>query len=136
MPLSAFAVLGGAANSAPSAKIQLHAQSRTSSSNGYTIHTTVTETNVNVREYVSAQGIVFAVAWDGPFLPNLAQWLGAYFPAFKSAAKARRDEGIQGPVAIRQDDLVVQSGGHMRAYKGRAYVPSLIPPQVSIDEIR
>jgi hypothetical protein len=30
----------------------------------------------------------------------------------------------------------VQSGGHMRAFRGRAYLPQLLPAGVSGDEIK
>jgi hypothetical protein len=31
---------------------------------------------------------------------------------------------------------VVETGGHMRDLRGRAYLPSLLPPDVSADEIQ
>ena len=135
-PLPVFAALGGNADSIASDKAHMRAQLRATASNGYSVHTLQTAAGIHVREYISAQGKVFAVAWDGPNLPDLTQLLGAYFPAFQTAMTARRSRGVRGPVALRQDDLVVESNGHMRAYFGRAYVPSLLPPQVSIAEIQ
>lgn len=136
LPLSASAELGGNAASVQNDTNQLHAVMRATVSNGYTVHEMQTESGIAIREYVGATGKVFAVSWNGPVMPNLQQLLGQYFPTFSDAALARRNAGIRGPVAIQQDDLVVQSGGHMRAFAGRAYVPSLIPPQVTIDEIQ
>lgn len=135
-PLSAFAALGGNADSITTDKTQLRAQLRAEASNGYNVHTLQTEAAINVREYISMQGKVFAVAWDGPNLPDLTQLLGEYFPAFRAAMAKRRSHGIRGPVALQQDDFVIESNGHMRAYFGRAYVPSLVPPQVSFEEIQ
>jgi hypothetical protein len=135
-PLSVFAALGGNADSVAPDKTQLRAQLRTSPGNGYSVHNLQTAAGIHVREYVSAQSKVFAVAWEGPNLPDLTQLLGDYFPAFRTAMAERRNRGIRGPVLLQQDDLVVESNGHMRAYFGRAYVPSLVPPQVSIEEIR
>ena len=37
---------------------------------------------------------------------------------------------------ITQPGLVIQSGGRMRAFRGRAYVPQLLPPGVTPDDIR
>jgi len=37
---------------------------------------------------------------------------------------------------IQEPGLVVQTGGHMRAYFGRAYVPELVPQGVTIEEIQ
>ncbi len=135
-PLPVMAALGGRVDSVATDKIQLRAQLRAAPSNGYSVHTLQTDSGITVREYVSAQGVVFAVAWKGPNLPDLTQLLGDYFPAFRSAMDERRARGIRGPVALRQNDLVVESNGHMRAFSGRAYVPSLLPPQVSIAEIQ
>lgn len=135
-PLSALAALGGNASSIVSDKTHMRAQLRATASNGYSVHALQTDVGIHVREYVSAQGKVFAVAWDGPNLPDLTQLLGEYFPAFQAAMTERRSRGVRGPVALQQNDLVVESNGHMRAYFGRAYVPSLLPPQVSIEEIQ
>jgi hypothetical protein len=134
--LPAFAALGGNASSIVSDKTHMRAQLRATASNGYSVHALQTTAGINVREYISAQGKVFAVAWDGPNLPDLTQLLGDYFPAFQAAMVERRNRGVRGPVSLQQDDLVVESNGHMRAYFGRAYVPSLLPPQVSIAEIQ
>lgn len=129
-----FAALGGDTTSISRDQSHMRAQLRASASNGYSVHELQTEAGVNVREYIAA-GKVFAVAWDGPSLPDLSQLLGTHFPAFKQSMAARRSRGVRGPVALQQNDLVVESRGNMRAFTGRAYVPSLLPPQVSIDEI-
>lgn len=136
LPAPVFAALGGDANSVSSDQAHMRAQLRASPSNGYSIQTLQTESGISVREYVSSAGKVFAVAWNGPHMPDLTQLLGNYFPAFRAAMSERRERGIRGPVSLRQDDLVVESNGRLRAYYGRAYVPSLLPPQVSIAEIQ
>ncbi len=136
LPFSAHAELGGDVTSVQSDQSRLRAVRRATLSNGYTVHELQTDNGITIREYASTQGRIFAVSWQGPFMPDLQQLLGAYFPAFKTAAATRRASGLRGPVAVQQDDLIVQSGGHMRAFNGRAYIPSLIPPQVSIEEIQ
>ena len=136
LALPARAELGGDATSVQNDQSQLHAVRRVTQSNGYTVHELQMAGGIVVHEYATAQGKVFAVTWLGPFIPNLQQLLGNYFPAFKVAAAARHAAGVRGPVMVKQDDLVVRSSGHMRAYNGRAYVPSLIPPQVSLEEIQ
>jgi len=37
---------------------------------------------------------------------------------------------------VRTDRVVVEKWGNMRNLQGRAYAPALIPPGVSIDEIK
>jgi hypothetical protein len=88
-----------------------------------------------VNEYVSAEGKVFAVTWKGASMPDLSQTLGSYFEQYKAAAAAAPAAGHH-HLAVRQDDLVVISGGHMRAWSGKAYVPSLLPPNFSVGDIK
>ena len=33
-------------------------------------------------------------------------------------------------------DLVIESGGHMRAYRGRAYLPARVPDGVSTADLK
>jgi Protein of unknown function (DUF2844) len=136
LPLAAAAELGGNVGSVQNEASRLRATQRTILGNGYTVHELQTDNGITIREYASSAGRIFAVAWSGPSLPDLTQLLGTYFPTFQHAARARRAAGLRGPVAVEQDDVVVQSGGRMRAYEGRAWVPSLLPPQVTIDEIQ
>jgi hypothetical protein len=85
-----------------------------------------------VREFVS-EGAVFAVAWDGPFMPNLHQLLGEYSGPASDAARVRRRG--HGPLRIHTPELVVENSGHMRRFRGRAYVPARVPPDVSLTAI-
>ena len=87
-----------------------------------------------VREYAGLDGTVFAVTWSGPFIPNLKQTLGNYFTEFSASAAAAH--GTRQHLEVRQADLVVESGGHMRAHHGRAYLPQLLPSGVSVGDIQ
>jgi hypothetical protein len=90
-----------------------------------------------VREYVSADGKVFAVAWHGPWLPDMRQILGTYFEQYAQAMQAQGDGRVRRrPVMIEQPGLVVQIGGHMRAFSGRAYVPEMLPSGVRVEDIQ
>jgi hypothetical protein len=40
------------------------------------------------------------------------------------------------PVGLRTGDLVVESGGHMRAFRGRAYLPGLVPRELAVAVVR
>jgi hypothetical protein len=91
------------------------------------------ESGTLVREFVSPQGKVFGVAWQGPVKPDLQQVLGSYYDEFMKNAPQRR---AHGPVTIEAPGLVVQFGGHMRALTGRAYVPEMVPDGVRPEEIK
>ena len=43
-----------------------------------------------IREFAGADGIVFAVAWQGASLPDMRQLLGDYFPAYVSSQQSNR----------------------------------------------
>jgi len=132
--LPAFATLGEDATTVENDRIKLKAQVRTTAIAGYTVHEVQSPTGTTVREFVNDSGKVFAVAWTGPLLPDFEQTLGKYFPEYIANASSphvgRRHLAIQG------SDLVVHSNGHMRAFYGSAYVPSLLPPNFSVQDIQ
>ena len=132
--LPAFATLGEDVATVENDRIQMKAQLRTTSVAGYTVHEIQDSAGTTVREYVAASGKVFAIAWNGPLLPNFQQMLGQYFAAYNSGASSprvgRRHLTVQGT------DLVVHSNGRMRAFYGNAYVPSLLPTNFSVDDIK
>jgi len=135
--LSAAAELGGDVSSVLTDQARMKATVKSTESRSYTVQELKDPSGTVVREYVSPEEKVFAVAWQGPFLPNLRDLLGQYFTAYSQAlqaAKARHPG--RGPVNIQQPGLVVQSGGHARAFTGRAYLPSLMPQGVQAEEIR
>ncbi|MBU1236336.1 MAG: DUF2844 domain-containing protein [Gammaproteobacteria bacterium] len=100
----------------------------------YTVRDIRTGDGGTIREYVSAEGKVFGVAWAGPTMPDLRELFGEQFEEFREGVRARRN--ARGPVSIARPNLVVQSGGHMRAFRGRAWLPQLLPAGVSGDEIK
>ena len=102
----------------------------------YTVHEVQLETGTVVREFAGASGQVFALTWRGPVLPDLSQWLGGYFGPFKRETDQQRVAGRRGaPINLVQSDLVVRSNGRMRNFFGHAYLPALIPPAVTINEV-
>lgn len=131
---SAAAVLGGSDASVQADQLQMNGTIRTTQSGGFTLHEIQSASGIAVKEYVSPSGVVFAVSWTGPLLPDLRQLLGPYFGTYVDAAHAQ--QAGHGPINVKQSGLVVQSGGRMRAFFGRAYVPSMIPPGVTADQIQ
>lgn len=88
-----------------------------------------------IREYVSPQGVVFAVAWGGLANPDLRTLLGSYAAEYERAARAGAVKGRRAQ-RIAAAHVVVDRWGHMRDWHGRAYVPDLVPEGVRLDEIR
>lgn len=103
----------------------------------YTVTQTTLSSGTIVREYVSAAGAVFGIAWSGPIMPNLSVLLGTYFTQFDSARVALRAEHPgRGPLNLTLPGLVVHSGGHMGAFSGQAYLPQSLPAGVTADDIK
>uniref|UniRef100_E1TKG6 DUF2844 domain-containing protein n=1 Tax=Burkholderia sp. (strain CCGE1003) TaxID=640512 RepID=E1TKG6_BURSG len=127
LPLAAHATLGENASSVDSDGARMHAVARTASTqNAYSVHAITLPSGTLVREYVTANGMVFGVAWEGPTLPDLKSVLGASFDTYVAASAAQRNT----PLAVSSADLVVYSGGHLRAFSGYAYLPRALPAGV------
>jgi hypothetical protein len=138
LPVSALAALGGNAASVDADRVRMQgALLRIVRVDTYTLHEVQSSSGTTIREYVSSSGTVFAVAWQGPWLPNLRQILGPYFDQYQLAVQmAQGGRRARGVLTISQPDLVVQMSGHPRAFAGRAYVPRLTPLGVQADVIR
>lgn len=92
----------------------------------YTISQSTLDSGTIVREYTDASGVVFAVSWTGPTLPDLRTLLGDKFTVMTSNA-AKRPKAGHSQLAVDQSDVVIVSSGHMRAYAGQAWIPSALP---------
>ncbi|MFZ0639982.1 MAG: DUF2844 domain-containing protein [Candidatus Acidiferrales bacterium] len=136
-PFPARASLGGDITSVQADQTRLQGTLQSTKNASYTIEEVKAPTGLLVREYLSTSGQVFAVTWQGPTRPNLQQVLGTYFTAYTQAAQAQTGRRVvRGPVVLKQGGLVVEMGGHMRWVVGRAYVSSMVPPTVQMEEIR
>lgn len=92
----------------------------------YTVSQSTLDSGTIVREYTDANGVVFAVSWSGPTLPDLRTLLGDKFAAMTSNAEKRPKAG-HSQLAVNQSDVVIVSNGHMRAFAGQAWIPSALP---------
>lgn len=130
------ATLGESVVSIQSDRKALSAEQRgTAIQNGFTVQE-IKSGSTTVREYVSPAGIVFGVAWNGLMRPDLTQLLGAYSNEYHEAWRRIPHNRGRSHLDVKTNRVVVQQWGHMRNLRGRAYVPSLIPSGVSVDEIR
>jgi hypothetical protein len=136
---TASATLGGDAASVDADRARMnvkHAARLTASSTGsYTVHESTLPTGTVLRQYLSASGVVFGVAWSGPFKPDLRQLLGPHFDTMITRQAGHVHAGR--PFINQQEsDLVIESGGHPRSFVGRAYLPSALPAGVTAQEIQ
>ncbi|WP_420264387.1 DUF2844 domain-containing protein [Candidatus Magnetominusculus dajiuhuensis] len=90
-----------------------------------------------IREYISPDGVVFGVAWNGPVHPDVTPLLGSYDDEYVNALRQTpRVHGKRHSRVKTASGLIVERWGHMRSVKGRAYVPELIPSGASVDNIK
>lgn len=137
LPITTFAALGGDAPSVQADQVHMRATVKTIQADAYTVQEIQAPSGTVVREYVSPAGKVFAVAWHGPFLPDLHQILGASFDTFTHALQAPNGRRfVRGPVSVQQGGLVVFSAGHPRNFSGKAYLSDMLPEGVRAEEIR
>jgi len=130
-----WAVLGAYESSVSLDTQFMLGEDRVTSAQGNKFHQITSPTGAVVTEYISPEGKVFGISWRAPVIPNLEKLLGSYITPVQQAAQAQtRRRG--GPFIVRASDLVFVSGGHMRGFHGSAYVPSLLPRNVSAEVVR
>jgi len=132
----ASAGLGGDEDSVHTDATRLRAQMLSTAMLQYTRHDIATGPESAVHEYMSRSGKVFAVTWRGSLPPDLSALFGSYFDSYRTALIAQSHPGGHHQVHVVQSDLVVQSLGRMRAFMGKAYVPSLVPAGVDVTELQ
>ena len=130
----ARAALGDTIASVSTDTARLRAVLRVSGGANYSVHELTTAEGTAIREFVTPAGTVFAVAWRGPFKPDLRLLLGGYFDLYARAPRSTGSTRTQ--LAVDQPALVVRAGGHMRAFSGVAWVPTLVPAGVVPGELQ
>jgi hypothetical protein len=115
---------------------QMHGVVAAQSLPQYEVQVITTDTGMRISEYLNGNGMVFAVAWAGPVQPDLRQLLGSHYADYSQALAALNHPGSHRSARIDANGLVVELGGHMRAYSGRAYLPALMPAGVAAAELR
>lgn len=136
LPQLALATLGGRPESVTNDERNLKATAHTVKTVGsYTVHELPGSINT-VKEYVSSDGVVFAVTWRGMKAPDLSQLLGTYYSEYRAQKDSMPHQPGRQPVTIKTSNIVMIPGGHGRDLYGLAYVPALIPSGVNTSEVQ
>jgi len=133
-PRFAYAALGEPESSIPGDVQHLKGSIKSTVRTNYRVHEIQLPSGTVLREFAAVGGVVFAITWNGPAIPDLRQALGRYFDVYVTAAQAKH--GGHRHLQIEQSEFVMQSSGHMRAFSGRAYLPQALPPGTSAEELR
>jgi hypothetical protein len=134
--LPGWAALGGSVESVAADQVKFQAKRKMVAMPQYTVHEISRDDGGVIREYVTPAGKVFGVSWSGPAIPDLSQLLGSYSGEFRNTLLAQPKSFGRRPAGVHNSDLVVETGGHMRAFQGRAYVNSMLPAGVSPETIK
>lgn len=132
----AGAALGGGAASVAADAAALQGATAVTALPAYDIHEIAAGDGSRIREFVDRAGVVFAVAWNGPTLPDLRALLGGNYAAYAAALGTVERRGSRRSLRIETAGLVVATGGHMRAVSGRAYLVARIPPGTPAADLR
>ncbi|MGA3328875.1 MAG: DUF2844 domain-containing protein [Terriglobia bacterium] len=132
--LPAWAALGDNVSSVESDAQAIKGQHVMVAKAGYNLHQITLSDGSVVNEFVSPAGTVFGVSWHTRFMPNLSQLLGSYLTDLQQGQRTqwmpRRAITIQG------DNFVFTSFGHARLFTGRAYVPGLVPANLTAEVVQ
>jgi len=110
--------------------------STATATSSYGVRSTTMNSGTIVSEYATPAGLVFAISWRGPTLPDLSAMLGSYFPTFQAEVAAGRSQRSLGtPLLIQTNGLVVRSRGRMGDFSGQAWAPALVPTDVNIANV-
>ncbi|RKF47150.1 DUF2844 domain-containing protein [Paraburkholderia fungorum] len=129
----AHAELGGTMSSqadspgaAPQALLNAALRLRTLTDAGHT----------TINEYATSTGQIIAYTWQGPTMPDLRALLGPYADSYRLGAAALAPDGNLHASRVVRQDVIVESGGPMRGYAGRAWLPAALPPGVTASDFR
>jgi hypothetical protein len=131
--IPAWAVLGQSRDSVQSDADALKGTVTTTEMSGYSVEQINRSDGVVLKEFVSPEGKVFGITWKGPTMPNLSSLLGPYFLSFQQANTSTHRRG---PLSVHTGPLVVETGGHLRAFHVRAYLSDQLPNGVSEDVLQ
>src|SRR5882672_7151049 len=111
IPGGASASLGGSVATVEADRVQMKsALVRIQRVDRYSVHELLSPTGTTVREYYGSNGVVFGVAWDGEWAPDLRQLLGTYFDQYQRSVQALRRAGrSRGRLAVAGNELVVHA---------------------------
>ena len=130
----AWAALGDNVSSVESDAQALQGQHRMVAKAGYNLHQITMSDGSVVNEFASHTGLVFGVSWRAHSIPNLPQLLGTYMTNLQQGQRThvlrRRAVTIEG------DNFVFSSFGHMLSFRGRAFVPGLVPANLTAEVVQ
>jgi hypothetical protein len=132
--LRAWAALGDSISSVDNDVQVLHGQHQMVAKVGYNMHQITMKDGSVVKEFASPAGTIFGISWQTHVMPNLQQLLGSYMTNYQQGE--RTQVARRRAVTIQGDNFIFSSMGHMGFFKGRAYVPGLVPANLTPEVVQ
>jgi Protein of unknown function (DUF2844) len=134
VPMAAHAGLGATVDSVARDEVMLKGVDLVTPTANYDLHEIKAASGTTVREYVSRQGTVFAVTWEGRTTPDLERLLGSSYSRYLAEARAHRSGHHL--LSINTPDIVASVVRLQRSSIGHVHVPALVPAGVAVTELR
>jgi Protein of unknown function (DUF2844) len=134
--MPALAGLGQPEASVTSDQLHMKSEHRVQDFQAYRVHELANTEGAVVREYVTPEGTVFGVTWQGRSTPDMNQLLGNYTNNFQTATRDQTQIRQRRGITIRMNDFVYTNFCRMGTCSGSAYVPKLLPSNVSTEVMR
>lgn len=133
---SAWATVGQGTSSVQSDMAQLKGKNLKITTNSvYTTYSFYARGDT-IKEYANSSGVIFAMTWRGVTQPLLRDVLGKYYNGYSSKFAARVQARIRHPFVVKTPSIKVMRGGHMRDWRGVAFVQSLAPSGVTAGDLQ
>src|SRR5690348_3053842 len=134
--MPAWAGLGQSEASVTADQLHMKSEDRVQTFQAYKVHELANADGTIVREYLSPQGAVFGITWQGRSTPDMNQLLGTYVNNLQTATAGETKIQPRRGISVKTKDFVYTNFCRMRMCTGSAYVPSLIPSNVSVEVLR
>ncbi|OAJ58702.1 hypothetical protein A6V36_29515 [Paraburkholderia ginsengiterrae] len=131
---AAHAELGGAMPDQPDSTAS--APRRTLLNGALRVRTLTDAGTTTINEYATSTGQIIAYAWQGPTMPDLRTLLGKHADSYQAGVAAAPSDGNLHVSRVARPDVIVESGGPMRGYAGRAWLPAALPAGISADDFQ
>lgn len=134
--MPAWAGLGQPEASVTSDQLHMRSEHRVQNFQAYKVHELANTEGAVVREYVSPEGTVFGVTWQGRSTPDMNQLLGNYVNNFETATRDQTQIRQRRGITIKTNDFVYTNFCRMGVCSGSAYATKLVPSNVSVEVMR
>jgi len=134
--MPAWAGLGQPEASVTSDQLHMKSEHRVQDFQAYKVHELANTEGAVVREYVSSEGTVFGITWQGRSTPDMNQLLGNYVNNFQTATRDQTQIRQRRGITIKTNDFVYSNFCRMGVCSGSAYAPKLLPSNVSAEVMR